>query len=222
MFSEPWAPAAALQKCQRGVIKRPDLLPGIERHFFDIKRHLKLGISFDSKKSIATATPNRFAGFGQSYPPECLVPTRCQGLRLDLTSQKEFTISQTTKDLVNNLQEPLLIRAYLSKNAPLTAAINPQIEDMLREYEIASKGLLNAEVVESAPDSKLNWKPTRLTVSNPNAVPIAGQNQSFYRKRLFRYPGALWGPIGYFGTAGFDRTRRLPVPRSSLRAPNTI
>ncbi len=48
-----------------------------------------------------------------------------QGLRVDLTEQKEFTISQTTKDLITNLQEPLLIRAYISeKTHPLLTPIN--------------------------------------------------------------------------------------------------
>jgi ABC-2 type transport system permease protein len=34
-----------------------------------------------------------------------------QGLRVDLTKQKEYTLSQTSKDLLGNLPEPLLIRA---------------------------------------------------------------------------------------------------------------
>ena len=79
-----------------------------------------------------------------------------QGLRVDLTAQKEYTISQTSKDLLSNLQEPLLIRGYISdKNHPLLTPLKPQIEDMLREYEIAAKGLLTAEVVDPISDPEI-------------------------------------------------------------------
>src|SRR5690606_25999187 len=55
------------------------------------------------------------------------------GLRLDLTAQKEFTISQTTRDLTSTLPEQLLIRAYLSeKTHPLLSPLIPQISDMLK------------------------------------------------------------------------------------------
>jgi len=71
------------------------------------------------------------------------------GLRLDLTSQKEFTISQTTRDLTSTLPEQLLIRAYLSeKTHPLLSPLIPQLSDMLKEYEIASRGMITAEVVD--------------------------------------------------------------------------
>ena len=58
------------------------------------------------------------------------------GLRIDLTQQQEFSLSQTTKDLLSNLQEPLVIRAYLSeKTHPLLAPLVPQVRDMLQEYQ---------------------------------------------------------------------------------------
>jgi ABC-2 type transport system permease protein len=76
-----------------------------------------------------------------------------QGLRLDLTAQREYSLSSTTKDLFANLQEPLLIRAYISeKTHPLLAPLAPRIRDMLREYEIASDGRITAEVVDPIDD----------------------------------------------------------------------
>ena len=44
------------------------------------------------------------------------------GLRLDLTEQQEFSLSPATRDLLANLQEPLVITAYISRNThPLLA-----------------------------------------------------------------------------------------------------
>ncbi len=102
-----------------------------------------------------------------------------QGLRLDLTSQKEFTISQTTRDLVGNLQEPLLIRAYLSeKTHPLLSPLIPQISDLLREYEIASKGLLTAEVIDPIKDPDVELEANQTYGIKPTPFQIAGRNES--------------------------------------------
>jgi ABC-2 type transport system permease protein len=76
-----------------------------------------------------------------------------QGLRLDLTAQREYSLSQTTKDLFDNLGEPLLIRGYISeKTHPLLAPLVPRIRDMFREYEIAANGQVTAEVIDPIQD----------------------------------------------------------------------
>jgi ABC-2 type transport system permease protein len=74
-------------------------------------------------------------------------------LRLDLTQNHEYTLSPATKDLLSNLQEPLLIRGYFSeKNHPLLAPLIPQIKDMLDEYKIASNGKLTVEIIDPIKD----------------------------------------------------------------------
>ena len=74
-------------------------------------------------------------------------------LRLDLTAQREYSLSQTTRDLLGNLQEPLLIRGYFSeKTHPLLAPLIPSIRDMLQEYRVASGGMVQLEIVDPAKD----------------------------------------------------------------------
>jgi ABC-2 type transport system permease protein len=76
-----------------------------------------------------------------------LFPLR--GLRLDLTADRDYSLSQPTKDLLQNLQEPLLIRGYFTdRTHPLLAPLVPQISDLLREYEIASAGMINVEILD--------------------------------------------------------------------------
>ena len=102
-----------------------------------------------------------------------------QGLRLDLTAQKEFTISQITKDLVSNLQEPLLIRAYISeKTHPLLSPLAPQIKDMLREYEIASGGQIETEVIDPINNVEAETEANQSYGIKPSAFQIAGRNES--------------------------------------------
>jgi len=76
-----------------------------------------------------------------------LFPIR--GLRLDLTAQREYSLSQPTRDLLDNLQEPLLIRGYFSERThPLLAPLIPHISDLLQEYEIAAGGLVELEIID--------------------------------------------------------------------------
>ncbi len=70
-------------------------------------------------------------------------------VRADLTEQNEYSLSPVTTDLLSNLQEPLLIRAYLSERThPLLAPLAPRVRDMLDEYSLASNGQVNVEIVD--------------------------------------------------------------------------
>ncbi|MCA9940490.1 MAG: Gldg family protein [Anaerolineales bacterium] len=102
-----------------------------------------------------------------------------QGLRLDLTAQREYSLSRTTKDLIDNLQEPLLIRAYISdKTHPLLAPLVPEIRDMLREYEIASGGQLQAEVVDPLQDPEIEAEANQVYGIRPTPFQVSGRYEA--------------------------------------------
>ncbi len=85
------------------------------------------------------------------------------GARLDMTAQREFSLSGTTRDLLSSLEEPLLIRGYFSeKTHPLLSPLVPRIRDTLREYEIASGGKVVVEIVDPIqdPDKELEANQT--------------------------------------------------------------
>ncbi len=76
--------------------------------------------------------------------------------RADITAQREYSLSPATKDLLGNLQEPLLIRGYFSqKTHPLLAPLVPQIRDMLEEYRIASRGKAVVEIIDPLQNPEL-------------------------------------------------------------------
>ncbi|MBP7686684.1 MAG: Gldg family protein [Thermoflexales bacterium] len=98
------------------------------------------------------------------------------GLRVDLTSQQEFSLSQTTRDLLGNLQEPLVIRAYLSeKTHPLLAPLVPQIRDLLKEYGIASGGKVTADVVDPATDPAVEQEAAQTYGIQPTPLQVSGR-----------------------------------------------
>ncbi|MEM7345002.1 MAG: Gldg family protein, partial [Chloroflexota bacterium] len=71
------------------------------------------------------------------------------GFRVDMTEQNEYSLSPATTDLVNNLQEPLLIRGYFSeKTHPLLAPLVPRLRDTFEEYRIASGGMIDVEIID--------------------------------------------------------------------------
>jgi ABC-2 type transport system permease protein len=101
------------------------------------------------------------------------------GLRLDLTAQREYSLSATTKDLLGGLTEPLLIRGYISeKTHPLLAPLAPQISDMLREYEIAGRGHVTAEVVDPIKDPDIETEANQTYGIQPTPFQIAGRYES--------------------------------------------
>jgi ABC-2 type transport system permease protein len=100
-------------------------------------------------------------------------------LRLDLTAQKTYSLSSTTKNLIQGLAEPLTLRAYVSeKTHPLLAPLIPQLQDMLREYEIAGRGKVTAEVVDPATDPAAETEATQTYGIQPSPFQLAGRYES--------------------------------------------
>lgn len=98
------------------------------------------------------------------------------GLRLDLTAQQQYSLSGTTKDLLSNLTEPLLIRGYISeKSHPLLNPLRPQIADLLREYEINGNGKVTAEVVDPISDPDLEAEANQTYNIKPFPFQVSGR-----------------------------------------------
>ncbi|MBN1954131.1 MAG: Gldg family protein [Anaerolineae bacterium] len=107
-------------------------------------------------------------------------------LRIDLTEQREYSLSQTTRDLLNNLQEPLLIRGYFSERThPLLAPLVPNIRDMLQEYEIASGNMVEVEVVDPADDAELEAEANQTYGIEPIPFQVEGRYETSFINSYF-------------------------------------
>jgi len=101
------------------------------------------------------------------------------GLRLDLTQQREYSLSQTTKEMLQGLPEPLTIRAYVSeKTHPLLAPLRPQLADLLREYEIAGRGKVVAEVIDPTTDAEVEVEANQTYGIQASPFQVAGRYES--------------------------------------------
>ena len=74
-------------------------------------------------------------------------------IRLDLTDEGQFSLSEATVNVVKDLDEPLVMRAYISERThPLLAPLAPRVEDLMGEYEVASGGMIKAEIIDPRND----------------------------------------------------------------------
>ncbi len=99
--------------------------------------------------------------------------------RLDLTENHEYSLSQTTRDLVDNLTDPLILRGYFSeKTHPLLSPLVPRIKDMLREYGIAANGHVKVEFVDPKYDEKMEAEANQEFGIKPVPFQVAGRYES--------------------------------------------
>ncbi|MEQ8926901.1 MAG: GldG family protein [Fulvivirga sp.] len=74
-------------------------------------------------------------------------------VRLDLTENKRYTLSKATEDIVENLTEPVTVKAYFSENLPPNVAQTRQdFKDLLVEYASLSDGNLVYEFINPNED----------------------------------------------------------------------
>ena len=114
------------------------------------------------------------------------------GLRVDLTAQREYSLSETTRDMLGGLTEPLLIRGYFSERThPLLAPLVPRIEDMLREYQIASRGMIELDLIDPADDPEKEAEANQAYGIQPMAFQVTDRYEASvinsYFQLLIRY-----------------------------------
>lgn len=118
-------------------------------------------------------------------------------LRLDFTENKIFTLTESTREIVNNLDTEVQIRYYFSKNNPnLSSALKTyagRVNDLLREYE------------------KIN---PMLTVERLDPKPASDAEDKALADGIQTEVNGL-GEKTYFGLSVNCIDRTVPIPRLS-------
>jgi ABC-2 type transport system permease protein len=100
-------------------------------------------------------------------------------VRIDLTADDAFSISDTTRSYLSQLSEPLLIRGYFSSRThPLLAPLVPQMRDLMQEFEIVSDGKVRVEFVDPRDDEALEEEANRKYGIKPLPFQIADRHQA--------------------------------------------
>lgn len=114
-------------------------------------------------------------------------------LRIDLTEDKLYTLSDATRDIVRNMDRPVELTFFYSEEAasevPQVRTYGLRVQEMLREIVIASNGNLSLNIVDPAPFSAEEDLATEFGIQ---AVPLAQGRESVY-----------------FGVVAFDPATRM-------------
>lgn len=87
-----------------------------------------------------------------------ILPRGLAGARLDLTQDKLFSISSSTKRMLADLDDPITLTYFFSQSVardyPQIFTYGRRIRDLLAEYEALSDGKIRLKVIEPEPFSE--------------------------------------------------------------------
>lgn len=87
-------------------------------------------------------------------------------VRLDLTENQRYTLSNASEDIVENLIEPVTVKAYFSENLPPNVAQTRQdFKDLLVEYASLSNGNLVYEFINPNEDPAIEQEAGQAGIS---------------------------------------------------------
>jgi len=112
------------------------------------------------------------------------------GARSDLTEEKLFTLTDSTRQVLADLDEPMLLRLYRSESllaaAPQLNVYADRVNELLRTFSQLSNGLIRFEVV--------------------NPIPFSSEEDRAIQFQLRPFQLNAQGGNGYFGLVGTNTT----------------
>jgi len=99
-------------------------------------------------------------------------------LRADLTAEKLYTLSAGSKAILGKLENDIVLKFYFSQHSPeMPVSLKTyaaQVQDLLKEYEIAGKGRITLEAYDPKPDTEAEEWAQRYGVE-PQQTSMFGQ-----------------------------------------------
>ncbi len=104
---------------------------------------------------------------------------RLPTLRADITRGQLYSLSDTSRELVGQLREPVLIRGYFSaRNHSLLAPLEPQLRDLIEEYAEAAGGNVQVEFIDPADHPEIEQEALKHYGMRPTPIQVADRHQS--------------------------------------------
>ncbi len=118
-------------------------------------------------------------------------------LRLDLTQNKLYTLSAGSKEIVAGIKEPIILRFYFSKSLaninPYLTSFATRVEDLLQQYQRASKNKILLEIIDPKPFSAAEDEAVNYGLQG---APVDAKGTEFY--------------LGLVGTDALNHKRVIP------------
>ncbi len=140
--------------------------------------------------------------------------TLLRGVRLDLTENKLYTLSEGSRAILGKLDEPINLYFFYSKRVaqglPSIHNYGKRVREMLEEMAEAAAGKLELKVIDPEPFSDEEDRAVQLGVQ---AVPLSGGNETLYFGLAASNAVGENAVIPYFST---DRQSLLEYDLSKL------
>ena len=95
-----------------------------------------------------------------------LVNTLWSGIRIDLTENKLYTLSEGSRQTLRAIREPVTLRFFysqgLARNYPQVRAYADRVRDVLREYEAQAQGKVRLQIIDPEPYTEAEDEAVRL------------------------------------------------------------
>ena len=103
------------------------------------------------------------------------------GLRIDLTENRLFTLSEGTQNVLENLQEPVTLYFYFSQESsreiPQLRSYARRVDELLQEFASHAAGKLSVRRVDPAPFSE---EEDRAAALGLQAAPVGAAGETLY------------------------------------------
>jgi len=120
--------------------------------------------------------------------------------RLDFTGDKRYSLSESTQNMLKNLEDPVTVSVYFSEDLPpQLTQIENEFKDLLIEYKNASRGNVLYEFINPGKDEETEKETVKAGIS-PVLINVREKNESVQKK-------AYLGAIIKYG----DKSETIPV-----------
>jgi gliding-associated putative ABC transporter substrate-binding component GldG len=130
--------------------------------------------------------------------------------RIDLTEDRQFTLSDASRDLLRELSEPLTVTAYFSKDIPPPANNTANVvRDLLDEYRAASDGRMTFAFVDPDAPAK-DGKPDQALIAQVQKDGVPKVDMRAISKDREQIVKVFMGLVIQYG----ENTEAIPVVQS--------
>ena len=129
-----------------------------------------------------------------------------RGARLDLTENHLYTLSEGTRNILGDIDEPINLYFFYSERAsrdiPVLRTYATRVRELLDEFVQVSKGQLNLHVIDPLPFSEDEDRAAQFGLQS---IPVGANNETVY-----------------FGLAGTNSTDGLSSSTTGDPAPGSV
>lgn len=105
-----------------------------------------------------------------------------EGVRLDLTENKLFTLSDGSRNVLTRIGEPIKLRFFRSREEAekYIGPFSRRVEEFLREFETASGGKLEVEILDPEPYSETEERAMAAGLKAHAGAPLSADEQLYF------------------------------------------